>query len=214
MFMSAFIFEARLVKTNLALPIHGGTQMNISESIEKGLIRHCSPTLASLKTASLFTLEFTCHKELNEVLRKWNKSLSDKGVAMIALRETDNRALIYVFRKNKLRKELRRPEIRCFLLNNGYGGSDIGAALSTLRAHLAKLEDFPHEIGIFLGYPLDDVIGFIRNKGQNCKCTGCWKVYCNDCEAAKTFARYKKCEAVYMRLWEQGRSVRQLTVAA
>ncbi len=133
---------------------------------------------------------------------------------MIPLREADNRALIYVFRINKLREELRCPKIRRFLLSNGYGGSDIGTALSTLRAHLTELEDFPHEIGIFLGYPLDDVIGFITNKGQNCKCTGCWKVYCNECEAAKTFARYKKCETVYMRLWEQGRSVMQLTVAA
>ena len=187
--------------------------MNLSKSFEKSLIRHCSPTLASLKTAGLFTLEFTCHKELNEVLREWNKNLSDKGVAMIALRETDNRALIYVFRKNKLRKDLCCPKIERFLKNNGYGGTNIGAALSTLRSHLNEHGNFPHEIGVFLGYPIDDVIGFIINKGQNSKCTGCWKVYCNECEAAKTFARFKKCEAVYMRLWEQGRSVRQLTVA-
>lgn len=188
--------------------------MSLSESIEQSLIRHCSPTLASLKTASLFTIGFSCQKELNDVLRKWNKSLSDKGVAMIALRVMDSRALIYVFRKNRLRQDLSCPEIRRFLQSNGYAGTNIGAALSTLRARLTEREEFPHEIGIFLGIPVDDVVGFIRNKGRNCKCAGCWKVYCNECEAAKTFARYKKCETVYMRLWEQGRSVRQLTVAA
>lgn len=188
--------------------------MNLFESIEKSLIRHCSPTLASLKTASLFAIEFTCRKELNDVLREWNKRLSDKGVAMLALRETNNRALIYVFRKNRLRSDLCCPKIERFLKSSGYGSTSIGAALSTLRAHLTEHEDFPHEIGIFLGYPIEDVIGFITNKGQNCKCTGCWKVYCNECEAEKTFARYKKCEAVYMQLWERGRSVRQLTVAA
>lgn len=150
---------------------------------------------------------------MNGVLREWNKRLSDKGIAMLALREADNRALIYVFRKNRLREELCCPQIRKFLRNSGYEGFDVGAALSTLRVHLSD-GDFPHEIGVFLGYPLDDVIGFIRNKGQNCKCTGCWKVYCNECEAVKTFARYKKCETIYMRLWKQGRSVRQLTVAA
>lgn len=188
--------------------------MNLSESIEKNLIRHCSPTLASLKTASLFTVEFACRTELNDVLREWNKRLYDKGVAMLALSETDSRALIYVFRKNRLRRDLCCPKIKRFLKNNGYGGTNIGAALSTLRTHLTEFGDFPHEIGIFLGYPIDDVIGFIANKGQNCKCTGCWKVYFNECEAAKTFARFKKCEAVYLRLWEQGRSVRQLTVTA
>ena len=69
-------------------------------------------------------------------------------------------------------------------------------------------------IGLFLGYPLGDVIGFIKNAGQNCKCVGCWKVYYNECEAIKAFARFKKCTNVYVRLWNQGRSVRQLTVAA
>lgn len=187
--------------------------MSLSESIEKSLIRHCSPTLASLKTASLFTLEFSRREELNGVLREWNKRLSDKGVTMLALREADHRALIYVFRRNRLREALACPKIKGFLQNSGYDGSGIGAALSTLRGHLSD-GDFPHEIGVFLGYPLDDVIGFIRNKGRNCKCAGCWKVYCNECEAVKTFARYKKCETIYMRLWEQGRSVRQLTVAA
>lgn len=188
--------------------------MELYKSIEKELIRHCSPTLASLKTASLFSLEFTDRRELNAALRGWNIRLSDKGVAMIALRETLNRALIYVFRIKKLRSELGCPKVEHFLRKNGYNGASVGTALSTLRAHLEGLDGFPHEIGVFLGYPLDDVIGFIENKGRNCKCAGCWKVYRNECEASKTFARFKKCETVYRRLWEQGRSVRQLTVAA
>ena len=74
-------------------------------------------------------------------------------------------------------------------------------------------EDFPHEIGIFLGYPLGDVIGFIDNAGKNSRCTGCWKVYCNECEAMRTFARFDKCRAVYQKMWAKGRSIVQLTVA-
>ena len=73
---------------------------------------------------------------------------------------------------------------------------------------------FPHEIGVFLGYPLEDVIGFIKNSGQNSICTGCWKVYYNECEALKLFKRYKKCREVYQRLFKQGKTVLQLTVAA
>lgn len=188
--------------------------MSLSERIEQGLIRHCSPTLASLKTASLFTVSFSSAKELNYILREWNVLLSDKGIAMLKLHENNGRALIYVFRKSRLRSDLNCPEIRSFLRENGYSSSNIGKALRTLRSHFIRLEEFPHEIGLFLGYPVGDVIGFIRNKGQNCKCCGCWKVYCNECEAEKTFARFKKCEQVYMRLWENGHSVRQLTVAA
>ena len=33
-------------------------------------------------------------------------------------------------------------------------------------------------------------------------------------EAEKTFCKYKKCREIYSRLWENGRSVLQLTVAA
>ena len=70
------------------------------------------------------------------------------------------------------------------------------------------------QAGVLAGYPVEDVLGFIENAGQNCKCCGCWKVYCNECEAVRTFARYKKCRDIYKRLWQEGRSVLQLTVAA
>lgn len=188
--------------------------MELYNRIEKALIRHCSPTLASLKAASLFTIENAERTELIAALREWNRRLSDKGVAMLALKETPERALIYVFRIKKLQSALCCPRVENFLRKNGYEGVSVGAALVTLRARLAGLEGFPHEIGIFLGYPLDDVIGFIENNGRNCKCSGCWKVYCDEREAVKTFARFKKCETVYSRLWKQGRSVWQLTVAA
>ncbi len=34
------------------------------------------------------------------------------------------------------------------------------------RAHMEGKGDFPHEIGLLLGYPPEDVIGFIENRGQ------------------------------------------------
>mgnify|MGYP002235714275 FL=1 len=86
--------------------------------------------------------------------------------------------------------------------------------LALLKKRFEAAEAFPHEIGIFLDYPLGDVIGFIQNSGQNYKCSGCWKVYCNECEALKMFQKYRKCREVYRNLWEKGRSVLQLTVAA
>ena len=39
-------------------------------------------------------------------------------------------------------------------------------------------------MGIFLGYPVDDVAGFINHCGNNCKACGQWKVY-GDVEYAK-----------------------------
>ena len=65
--------------------------------------------------------------------------------------------------------------------------------LEQLSDRLCLEQEFPHEIGIFLGYPLEDVDGFITHQGENCKLCGCWKVYGNVEQARRTFASYEKC---------------------
>lgn len=181
--------------------------------LERYLIEHCSPTLASLKTANLFNVAYACEEALYQNLSGWNQALCHKGVQLFVLRTHRNTALIYVFRKARLENDLQRPGVERFLFTYGYVCTNMEYALERLKTRLADGGNFPHEIGVFLGYPLGDVIGFIENAGQNCKCAGCWKVYCNECEAVKTFARFNKCRDIYLRLWKEGRSVLQLTVA-
>ena len=65
---------------------------------------------------------------------------------------------------------------------------------------------------MFLGYPLPDVIAYIRNGGRNCLCCGCWKVYSDEHGARRTFARFRKCREVYARLFAQGCPLSRLTV--
>lgn len=143
----------------------------------------------------------------------WNRELGEKGVTLYILRYCNRGALVYVCRKSRLKKELSKPEIQRFLMGYGYRCNEIESVIARLKERLRAEESFPHEIGIFLGYPLEDVKGFIENAGKNAKCTGCWKVYNNECEAIRTFRQYKTCRDVYARLWMQGISVRQLTVA-
>ena len=109
---------------------------------------------------------------------------------------------------------MRKPRWHSSTPMCGYGELDVDAAIERLKSRFDKGEDFPHEIGVFLDYPLGDVIGFIENSGHNYKCSGCWKVYCDECESRRLFAMYQKCRDIYTRLYEQGRSVFQLTVAA
>ena len=68
-------------------------------------------------------------------------------------------------------------------------------------ARIAMSKDFPHEIGLFLGYPIEDVVGFIRYAGKGCKLSGLWKVY-GDAEAAsRLFDRLSRvCHAVTRRV--------------
>ena len=56
--------------------------------------------------------------------------------------------------------------LRCF----GYRYRDVEEALWLLgrrfQSYKQKAMEFPHEMGIFLGYPLGDVKGFIRHRGR------------------------------------------------
>ena len=109
---------------------------------------------------------------------------------------------------------VRYPALLSFLSRYGYRCFHADAALDRLRKRLDQTTEFPHEIGLFLGYPLGDVKGFIQNSGKNSKCCGSWKVYCNESETEKLFEKFQKCRLVYCRLFLEGRSVIQLTVAA
>ena len=65
--------------------------------------------------------------------------------------------------------------------------------LRELTRRLREGEEFPHEIGLFLGYPPGDVEGFLRDGGRHCKLCGPWKVYDNVEEAARRFAAFHRC---------------------
>ncbi|MFI3251073.1 MAG: DUF3793 family protein, partial [Eubacteriales bacterium] len=137
--------------------------------------------------------------------------LNPKGVHVRLLRHTETTALIYIFRKNQLQMALQTPQIQRFLHDFDYHDFDLDSALSILEEHL-DAADFPHEIGVFLGYPLADIRGFIANQGKNFKISGCWKVYTNPEHALRLFARYKKCVTIYLDRYAQGFDMNRLTV--
>ena len=58
---------------------------------------------------------------------------------------------------------------------------------------------FPHEIGLFLGYPPEDVEGFRLHRGRDYKLCGCWKVYSDVEGARQCFRRYDRCRAALCR---------------
>ncbi len=181
--------------------------------IEKHLVEHCSPTLASLKTANLFSYRFDDYENLQDTLKYWNDTLTEKGIKLRILKMSNNTALIYVYRESFLKSDLEKNGVLDFLKLYGYDDINVEYALDRLSSRIKEGSDFPHEIGIFLNYPLEDVVGFIVNQGKNCKCVGCWKVYCNECDAVKKFQQFKKCTKIYTKLWQDGRSVEKLSVA-
>ena len=152
--------------------------------LDSDLVRHCAPTLAGLKCANLFNYRgYRSPQELKRMVQRWNSILHEKGVSIAILQISDKRALLYVYRWAKLLSNWSQPGVRDYLLSCGYLCMDIDSAISRLAERLSQGEAFPHEIGLFLGYPLEDVLAFIEHEGQHCKCCGCWKVYYNEGEA-------------------------------
>jgi len=178
------------------------------------LIRHCAPTLAGIKTASLFTCPFASREELLESVRQINARLGGKGVRVVPLRFSENRALIYLYRPQKLTADLSREEASRLLTKCGYPAGSCRQCVGCLARKLQQQSEFPHEIGLFLGYPPEDVRGFMEHGPDQCKCTGCWKVYGDEEAAKRTFAQYKKCTSVYCRQWAEGKDIERLTVSA
>jgi len=179
---------------------------------EEAVIKHCSPTLAGLKTGNIFNFFYPDRASLRNAVRAWNMKLRGKGIRVIPLRYTDGDALIYLFRPSMLKRDMKDDEACRILEERGYAPHACESCVVHLIRRLKEKGEFPHEIGLFLGYPPEDVDGFIKNKACDFKCAGYWKVYGDRERAEKTFSRYKKCTRIYSDRWSSGTSIDRLTV--
>lgn len=155
----------------------------MERNFETVMIEQCAPVLASLKPAGLFRYETSDCADLARRVKNWNEQLQPKGLRVRVLKGCvhTHRYLVYVYRESKLQAVLADEKVRAFLQQEGYrlpaDAADCSTLLTQLSRRLCCAAEFPHEIGVFLGYPLSDVVGFIENSGRNFTCCGCWKAY-------------------------------------
>lgn len=182
--------------------------------LEQRLIEQCAPTLAGIKSGNLLNYLFEEKEQVLLELVEVNKKLNARGVFVEALLWKEKSVLVYTYRYSRLEKDLQQEGVMELLLGYGYTNDKVNDCLEHLKTRLKESECFPHEIGVFLSYPLEDIKGFIKNKGKECKCCGTWKVYGNEQEAKQLFAKFKKCTEVYSQVFATGRSIAQMTVCA
>lgn len=176
------------------------------------LLRHCAPTLAGLKTGSLFSCGCAGEEDLRRDVREWNRRMVPKGLRVLPLRYQAGRGLVYIYRPGRLAQDLNHPLAARLLEERGYPRTDPDLCVRCLMTRLQEEEAFPHEIGLFLGYPPADVEGFIRIGPKGCKCVGDWKVYTDEQRSLRLFALYRKCTDLYSAQYCKGKTVEQLTV--
>lgn len=186
---------------------------------EAELIHHAAPTLLGRKQSNLFSLPLSLLPKCREEIALYGKKLAEKGICIVYLYSFKNRVFIMVYRQNAMMRYLRVPHVRDYLISLGYpariGKKDaMTETLAHLRKRMQADGDFPHEIGFFLGYPPADVFAFMREKGQNYKCVGFWKVYGDEKRALRIFQCYRDCRDQMMEQVTAGTSILSLLGAA
>lgn len=180
---------------------------------EDMVVRQCAPTLAGLKTGSLFPCPYESKGALMREVRSINQMLVPKGLCLLPLQLRDQRALLYLYRPTELERDLSDQMAADLLRQAGYPPQSSERCVVQLIRRLAEEPEFPHEIGLFLSYPPEDVKGFIENKARDSKCVGTWKVYGNVERAKTLFAQFQRCTELYCKLWQTGSSLEELAVA-
>lgn len=177
---------------------------------EELIVKMCSPTLMGLKTGSMFSAKYRSAAKVKAELRRLNETLKPKGLLIMPLRFTENRVLLYVCRMQLLESDLSKPKVSFMLKKLGYPCESAEHSLLHLMRRMRTSAGFPHEVGLFLGYPPEDVLGFIKNKAKNYKAMGVWKVYGDTAKAQKSFDSFKKCSEETYRRFKNGASLEQL----
>lgn len=182
------------------------------------LVKHCASVMASIRPANLFVFH---HKEtdpfnLEIVLNHFVKEFEGTKLSIHILCRCEHYALIYLYAPDRLWSWLNKRDHLQFLNLNGYDvlgieavryGSKMDQLLAMrrlLNALKKRLEinhrckqSFPHEIGIFLGYPYEDVVGFLQQGAKKALCSGYWKVYQDPYRKRQIFDHIRKWEGYF-----------------
>ncbi|WP_455582337.1 DUF3793 family protein [Dysosmobacter sp.] len=188
----------------------------MKRTFELVLVEQCAPTLAGVKPASLFRYGSDGIAPIRCSAAHWDRMLAPLGVRIMIIKEcpASNACMIFVYRASWLERLLTEKHRLLFLKRQGYSPGPVPQMLGQLSQRLCLEREYPHEIGVFLGYPLADVVGFIENRGWNYTCCGYWKSYGDPAAAQKCFARYRSCTDLYKRRYAQGTPLLELVVAA
>ncbi|SDH79727.1 Protein of unknown function [Pseudobutyrivibrio sp. 49] len=155
--------------------------------VELQIVLQCAPTIAGLKTSNLLIVSRDQEDKVRFLLRH-SKLM---GYRLVYDR---HRVIFLVFNKEMLVDYLSRNDVREFLKGYGYRTDAFGYSLRNFQerydSYVHNRKDFPHEIGVFLGYPLCDVKGFIDNGGEDYKISGYWKVYENPDATKQLFDKF------------------------
>lgn len=157
-----------------------------------------APTFNDLKLGTMMNLR-NAKRPLKDYWMQNKFMLRDAlGLDFYELKEGKDFVLVYFFKNERLEKKLSQIKIKDFLNSYGYISCvSTGDYLNLLSQRFR--ETCPDEIGIFLGYPLKDVMDFKYRDKKVCKCTGYWKCFNNEKSSLEAFKRFDEVKLLEMK---------------
>lgn len=155
----------------------------------------CAPLICGVKISNILIVD---NGELDKIKQIFKNTL----ICIKKIYTNKKRSLLLLYNYKAVESYLHERCVLQFMNLQGYRTLEIEDVLSELSIRFKNYKeskaDFPHELGLILGYPVWDVIGFIKNKGQNSLYTGYWKVYKNLSQANETFLKYEKAKELVL----------------
>lgn len=171
------------------------------KNIEIQLALQCAPLLTGLKISNLLIVPSDNERLVRMLVRK-------TGISCYRLLRSKGKITFLLFRRMQLEAFLRKGSAEKMLKEQGYKNLTLGGILSCFQMRYQAYKDgklaFPHEMGILLGYPIEDVLGFIKHKGKNYLYSGYWKVYENMQEKRALFRQYQEAQETLIQLLASG----------
>jgi len=150
-----------------------------------------APTIAGRKPSNLLSFSHNCRDLYNLWEANKEEIAAKLQLEYIEIRKCARRVLVIFFNRVLLKQTLLKEKNRNFLKALGYPNKLVlDEYLSLLKRRFVM--SCPHEVGIFLGIPLEDVVGFIQNGAKGCLLNSYWKVYHNPEKAKLIFASYDR----------------------
>ncbi|MCC8167612.1 MAG: DUF3793 family protein [Planctomycetes bacterium] len=182
----------------------------VQDFLDNFVIYHAAPTIRGLKPSTLACPNRT-DPGLAEAFPVTARRLSRHfGLSLLPLRNRSGGLMVFAYNRGLLSRVLAEPASRTLL--RGAGFSDPGrldSVLAELRGRFDG-EAFPHEIGVLLGYPADDVARFIHDGGKGATITGDWRAYGDEVTARRAFERNRAARALAANLILSGSSLPEM----
>ena len=167
------------------------------ECIASFLALEAAEVIAGIKPGNLVSVggrPQRCGRNLAALWRHHGSGLlEESGLAAEIVAEQEGTLLLYIYRPEALERLLARKSVKVILEKTGYVWPvETDGLFDQLRERM-KGGIFPHEIGIFLGYPLKDVVAFMGLVSIPFACQGPWKIYGNPLESLDLAFRFREC---------------------